>query len=155
MGFAKLPGKRRHVVVRGRCIISGEDGRILIQEDAKTGFYIIPGGRLEYSENLPSCLLRELKEEAGITVKPERLVYIVEVIDDRKHEILFYFKCSYEGIPRSQNRYVKLAWKKPEEIRNKFWPQPLIDLIEKDHPDYKTSYFLVVQNGQILYINRL
>jgi len=155
MGLAKPPGKRRHVVVRGRCIIVNGEGDILIQEDAKTGFYIIPGGRLEYSENLPSCLLRELKEEAGITVKPERLVYIVEVIEDKKHEILFYFKCDYEGNPRSQNRYVKLSWKKPEEVRERFWPQPLIELIERDHPEYTNSYFLVVQNGKILYINRL
>ncbi len=155
MTFAKPPGRRRHVVVRGRCIITGSDGEILFQEDARTGFYIIPGGRLEYSENLPSCLLRELKEEAGITVRPEKLVYVVEIIEDKKHEILFYFKCGYEGTPKSQNRYVKLAWKRPEEVRDRFWPKPLIDLIERDNPEFKNSYFLVVQNDKILYINKL
>lgn len=155
MGLARLPGKRRHVVVRGRCIITGDNGQILFQEDAKTGFYIIPGGRLEYSENLPSCLLRELKEEAGITVNPERLVYVAEVIEDKKHEILFYFKCSYDGNPRSQNRYVKLAWRRPEDVRDRFWPQPLIELIERDNPDFKNSYFLVIQNGKVMYINKL
>ena len=43
------------------------DGRWLLIRRGDTGEWALPGGTLEWGENLRDCIIRELEEEAGIT----------------------------------------------------------------------------------------
>ncbi len=150
--------RRKPVLVRSRCIVVDSRGRILMQREGN-GVFSIPGGRLEWGETIPFCAVRELREEAGIEVNPLRLVYVVEVIYVKKgfsrHEVLFYFLCTHKGEPRSSFQGLEFVWARPGDVRGMFWPPPLLDRIEKDHPEYKSSYFLVFVDDRLTFINRL
>ncbi len=150
--------RRKPVLVRSRCIVVDDDGRILMQKE-ENGVYSIPGGRLEWDETIPFCAVRELREEAGIEVTPKKLVYVVEAIYVKRgfsrHEVLFYFLCSHTGTPRTSFQGLEFVWLRPEDVDGPFWPQPLLDRIREDHPGYENSYFLVYVDDKLKFINRI
>lgn len=56
-----------------------------------------PGGGVLVGETLESALTREVMEETGLKVLPEKLVWIYEFIETPFHAIEFYFECSIVG----------------------------------------------------------
>ena len=52
------------------------NGKILLVKNRIKGFYSVPGGQVENSENLIDALKREIKEETGIDVSVQKLFCI-------------------------------------------------------------------------------
>ena len=142
---------RRGVTVRARCIIRSSDGKILVQWDPQRNAYILPGGRVEFEESIPICLVREMKEEAGIDVRPRRLSYIVEVVESSPplHEIIFFLECDYQGTPKSLNRYVRLEWKDLEEVKDSLWPRPVAEKLADGGGEV---YYIALVDGSVTFI---
>ncbi len=154
----RLPKHGLGIIVRSRCILLDSSGRRVLLQKEKNGLYSIPGGRVEFLESIPYTVIREMKEEAGISVVPERLVYIVETLNERKgrprHEILFYFKCSYMGgVPREFFKTIKFEWRDPLEVRDRFWPPGMAERISEDMPDFPSAYYIVHVEDELKFIN--
>jgi len=152
----KRHGCRSRITVRSRCLLA-RDGKVLLQRE-KNGVYSVPGGRLEFLESLPFTAVREMMEEAGLEVEPVRLVYIVESISERKgrprHEILFYFLCKGEGEPRKKSHEtITFEWKNPLEVRDRFWPAGMAEIIAEDMPDFPRTLFIVYIDDRLSFIN--
>jgi len=148
--------RRFPIITRSRCIISNGK-KILVQRDEE-GIYGLPGGRLEFDETLPLCVVRELREEAGIEVDPQRLVYIVEYRGVKKgkykHEILYFFKCSYKGYIKPKSKALSFEWRDPSDLlKEPFWPEPLAEMLVKDYPEFKRVRFIVYVEGKLSYLN--
>jgi 8-oxo-dGTP pyrophosphatase MutT (NUDIX family) len=47
----------------------------------RTGFWQLPGGGLEPGESVHAAALREAREETGLSVQPERIVYVQEYVN--------------------------------------------------------------------------
>lgn len=77
--------------------ITVRDGKILLTYETNTDVYMSPGGGVEADEILEECCMRELREEAGIEVKPvERFV----TVNEYSFETLYisnYFICEAVG----------------------------------------------------------
>jgi 8-oxo-dGTP diphosphatase len=54
-------------------VITDEASRVLVVQRRDTGKWEIPGGILELDESVPAGVRREVEEETGVTVEPERL----------------------------------------------------------------------------------
>jgi len=149
--------RRPPIIARSRCIIVGDEG-ILVQKD-KDGIYGLPGGRLEFEETLPLCAVRELREEAGLEVFPERIVYIVEFLGRKKgklkHELLYIFKCVYKGEVIEKSKSISFEWRRPEELKGSFWPGGLLSFIINDYPEFDSARFIVLVNESVRYMNTL
>jgi 8-oxo-dGTP diphosphatase len=52
-------------------VLDGE-GRILLIYDEDDGSWMLPGGTLQYGESLVESVVREVDEEAGVEIVPER-----------------------------------------------------------------------------------
>jgi 8-oxo-dGTP diphosphatase len=69
----------------------------LYEEGAEEGKWDVPGGRIEEGETLQEGLLREVKEETGLTVSKGRLLGAYDgfpVIKGEKcHVVRLYFLC--------------------------------------------------------------
>lgn len=67
------------------------------------GEWSLPGGKLEVGETLREGVAREVREETGLAVKPERIIEVVDRIVReesgvvRYHYVLVDFLCSLDG----------------------------------------------------------
>lgn len=90
-----------HKSVRG--IIKKDEGIILIhrlktREDGYIrDYYVVPGGKMELGESEEDTVKREVYEELGITVEPERK--LLEYKSDYDDSIQIFYLCKYlDGI---------------------------------------------------------
>lgn len=51
-----------------------KDGAVLLQERADTGDWGFPGGYMDFGETFAQTVIREFKEDAGVAVKPVKLL---------------------------------------------------------------------------------
>lgn len=65
------------------------------QKDYDTGewkdFWCLPGGRLEDTESITDCAVRELQEELGVKPELGNLLYVQQYGDDGEQHIEFFF----------------------------------------------------------------
>lgn len=71
------------------------DGHVLAHRADHENFWSLPGGRAEILETSESTVVREMKEELGVTVTVRRLLWIVEnffTFETRRfHELGLYY----------------------------------------------------------------
>ena len=116
----------RRPSARGIILINGKIAAI---DSRKHKYYKIPGGGIEPGEDNICALIREVKEEVGLTVKPESIKEFgyVHRIQRGKHEPVFiqdnfYYLCDVEN-----NQ--ELPQYSDAEKREEFVPV-FVDLIE-------------------------
>lgn len=63
-----------------------KDGKILLVHE-KNGAWSLPGGWVDVRESVASNTIKEVREEAGLTVEPERLI---AVQDRNRHNVPVY-----------------------------------------------------------------
>lgn len=106
-------------------LIFDEQGRILLQRRGDTGTWGMIGGGIDPDESPANAVVREVWEETGLHVTPERLVSVFGGPDhvftypngDQAAVISFTFACKVvDGIPTPDGvESLELAWFDPAE----------------------------------------
>ena len=55
-------------------------------------FWTLPGGSLEGDESVFECVRREMAEETGLSVEPDKIVYIQEFVEPDYHFCKFFIR---------------------------------------------------------------
>ena len=107
------------------------DGRVLLARRPEgkklAGLWEFPGGKVDPGERPEQSLIRELKEELGITVKEPclaPLTFASHAYDDFHLLMPLYICRRWEGVPHGAEGQ-KLAWVRVNEMRN--YPMPPAD----------------------------
>ncbi|WP_460819393.1 NUDIX hydrolase [Nocardioides korecus] len=74
--------KANSLVPAASAIVTDAEGRILLHRRRDNDMWALPGGVMELGESISDCIIREVREETGLTVKPMR---IVGIYSDPKH----------------------------------------------------------------------
>ena len=92
----------RRPSVRG---IIRKDGKIAMMHSKKYNYYKLPGGGMEPEESLEETLIREVREESGLVVKPETIKefgYVRRIEKGRFEDIFiqdnYYFICETQPV---------------------------------------------------------
>lgn len=114
----------RPVVGVGGVVV--RDGAVLLVKRAAeplAGRWSLPGGAVEVGETLEQAVVRELREETGLTVCVVELVEAFDRItrdDDgraRYHYVLLDFLCEAPGgSPIASSDAAAVAWARPDEF---------------------------------------
>jgi ADP-ribose pyrophosphatase YjhB (NUDIX family) len=104
-------------------VVSADDGAVLLIRRGRApgrGRWSLPGGRVEPGEDERAAVVREVREETGLRVRPERLLgrvrlpgppgVVFEVAD---------YTCRLESPPadaRAGDDAEAVAWVRPEDI---------------------------------------
>lgn len=87
-------GEDEHFKFRVSAIFINDD-KVLVHRAEKDDFWALPGGHVELMEPTNITLKREMKEELGVDVKIDRLVWVGENFYDyegyRFHEVCLYY----------------------------------------------------------------
>ena len=77
------------------------DGAVLLIRHAKEGrtYWLLPGGGVDYGEPLGAALIREVKEETNLDIRPLDVVFVNDSIppDGRRHIVNVYFTAEVQG----------------------------------------------------------
>lgn len=110
-----------------------KDAKVLVQRDTDGNFeYALPGGHIKIGETLEEGLTREMKEELGVKIKCDRLLWSEECFwswnGKQAHTIVFYYLvelCDNQIIPgdgefvsQKDNCNVVLGWLPINELKN-------------------------------------
>ena len=95
------------------------------------GFYDLPGGHLEANEDIFDGMIREAKEEIGITIKRENMKILHIYHKYRGGMLKFVFKVErYEGTPinNEPDKCEKIEWINFDELPENIVPSIKIEL---------------------------
>lgn len=115
----------KYTVVAAHGLIE-KDGKFLVLHRAKTdgympGFWDIPGGTIEFGEDIKKALTREIKEETGLKVKIGKIVsaYGYQSGEDR-HQFQLVYECEYISgkIKLDVDSHDEYCWVTIEEMKN-------------------------------------
>jgi 8-oxo-dGTP diphosphatase len=113
VGVLSVSTPRHSVSVAGAII--DDQGRILAVRRADNGHWEPPGGVLELDETIEDGLVREIREETGLTTTPERLTGVYKNME--RGIVALVFRCSVaEGTPTTTDEAAEIAWLTPDEI---------------------------------------
>ena len=77
--------RSRAIIVKNNKLVS------MYREFDDRVFYVFPGGGMEGNESEEECVIREVYEEFGITVKPIKKVYVYET----EKSIEYFYLCDW------------------------------------------------------------
>lgn len=113
------------------CALLDQDGRVLIAQrpegKALAGLWEFPGGKVEPGEQPEVTLIRELREEIGITVKEPCLAPLTfaSFAYPDFHLLMPLYVCRrWEGVVIAREHQA-LKWVRPNELRK--FPMPPAD----------------------------
>lgn len=88
------PPERERIASRGIVI---RDKKILLSYEKNTDVYMSPGGGLEAGETLEECCKRELKEETGFLINPQKHFLVINEYCFETKYVSNYFICDIAG----------------------------------------------------------
>lgn len=92
-------GRTEKVELTVLCLLA-DKGRLLLQNRIKEDWkgYTLPGGHVEPGESFVDAVVREMKEETGLTVFDPRLVGVKQFpIENGRYVVLLFKAENYEG----------------------------------------------------------
>ena len=118
------------------CGIIVNEEKLLAMRDENSPYYYLPGGRINLHERAEDAILRELKEELGISariIRPlwvNQAFFVEEVSKDKFHEICLYFLIDFSTtdlLERGEKFTIKegkhtltFEWLKFSELKDKY-----------------------------------
>jgi 8-oxo-dGTP diphosphatase len=112
--------KRFSIATKG--LIFYNDTFIVIKRSDKSfdnaSSWEVPGGTMEIGETVEECLLREIKEEVGLSVEIKRYLYSWKIPRNESHEtvgLTFLCEASSNAVKLS-HEHTSYAWILPSEI---------------------------------------
>lgn len=138
--------RKSQIELTNMCLIC--DGtRILVEEKRGTSYpggLIFPGGHVEKNESLWDSVIREIKEETGLTIRNPKLCGVKDWIekDGTRYLVLLYKTNEFEGELKSSEEG-RVFWLERKDVlqANLIWNmRELLEIFDTD--DYSEFFFL-------------
>lgn len=130
------------------CIV--HDGNmLLLQNRVKTDWqgFAPPGGHVEKGESIVDAVIREMKEETGLTVKHPRLCGVKQFpIDEGRYMVLLFEATEYEGELTSSDEG-EMVWIDRARLGEYKTVYDLKETLDVMLDDSLTEFQYVIDNG--------
>ncbi|MBD5162347.1 MAG: 8-oxo-dGTP diphosphatase [Oscillibacter sp.] len=111
--------RRETVVLTNMCMIYDGQGNILVQDrqDPDWPGVTFPGGHVELGESFVESVIREVREETGLTIRKPRLCGLKHFLrDDGVRYVVFFFKTDCFSGELTSSDEGEVFWIKRSEL---------------------------------------
>jgi len=152
-----MNAKTIELIVRG---VLEDNGNILLVRQKEADYTFLPGGHIEFGEPARIALVREIKEELGLSVVVKQLLGVVEhswsAGDEINHELNLIFGISCENLssnqsPASKETHLEFLWHPLNDLKSVNLKPPLLyELLPRWLKDeIKTGWGSTLEKEQI------
>ena len=142
-------GRTEQVELTTLCLIH-EGDRYLLQDRVKADWkgYTLPGGHVEPGESIVDSVIREMKEETGLTIRNPKLCGIKQFPIEGGRYIVFLFRTEeFEGELISSEEG-KMHWVNKEELSKVNLVNDLRELLDVMLEDKLNEFQYVIEEGK-------
>ena len=142
--------KKEIVELTTACLVYDED-RYLLQNRTRgdwTG-YTFPGGHVEPGESIVDAVIREVKEETGLTILNPKLCGIKQFpLDEGGRYLVFLFKANeFEGELCSSEEG-QMTWFTKEELKDEHLTSGFYETLQVMLEEELNEFQLIVENDE-------
>lgn len=131
------------------CLVNNEDAYLLqdrVKEDWKG--YTLPGGHIESGESIVHAIVREMKEETGLTILNPKLCGVKQFpIEDGRYIVFLFRTDKYEGELISSEEG-NMHWVKKEELPNVNLVSDFNELLQVILDDNLNEFQYIIEGDQ-------
>ena len=130
------------VVFTNMCMIYDEH-RVVVIERKKADWpgVTFPGGHVTSGESFADAVIREVKEETGLTITEPQLCGVKDWVENNQRHVVFFYKtCCYEGQLRS-SREGRVWWESIHQLPQLPLSLDMEDMLRVFMEDHLSEFF--------------
>ena len=140
--------RKSEIELTNMCLIC-DGNKVLVQEKVGTKGLVFPGGHVEEGESLLESVVREMKEETGLTIENLKICGFKDWIqeDGTRYIVLLYKTDKFTGELKSSDEG-RVFWIDRAEINsvNLIWNMK--ELLEIFDTDLYSEFFFKIKDGK-------
>src|SRR5690349_18483652 len=113
-----MPSSTQHSVSVAAVVVN-DAGQVLMTQRRDNGHWEPPGGVLELSESILDGVRREVREETGFDIEPERLTGVYKNMPRGIVALVFRAHIVGGSSPTATDEVARLAWLSPDDVADR------------------------------------
>lgn len=142
-------GRTENVELTVLCLIQKEN-RYLLQDRVKDDWkgYTLPGGHIEKGESIVDAVIREMKEETGLTIRNPKLCGVKQFPIENGRYIVFLFRADEFTGEVISSEEGAMYWVDKEELSQINIVNDFEELLQVMLDDQLTEFQYVIENNE-------
>ena len=131
------------------CLVT-KGNQILLQNRVKQDWrgYTLPGGHVEAGESFVDAVIREMKEETGLTIRHPRLVGIKQFPIQQGRYVVLLFKAEEFTGELASSKEGQMVWVPRDHLKNFHTVDDLDALLQVMDSPSLNEFQYVIQDGK-------
>ena len=140
--------RKSEIELTNMCLIC-DGNKVLVQEKVGTKGLVFPGGHVEEGESLLESVVREMKEETGLTIENPKICGFKDWIqeDGTRYIVLLYKTHKFTGELKSSDEG-RVFWIDRADIDSANFIWNMKELLEIFDTDLYSEFFFKIKDGK-------